>query len=1254
MNKNLGIIIGLFFAFHTCIAQTGIMSTSIDLFEHMPTSPNSASLGKYSNYSVSMSTGIPSIEIPIYTIKSGNINIPIKLKYHAGGILVNETASWVGLGWSLDAGGVINKRVNGQDDFTPSVNNGQGSTYSNPDYSNYSNYFTNISDAIESPNLGTYMTNNAISWQHFMGRICQGRIDGEADDYNFSTSEGGGKFFYNQKANGFQFDKINGWKVIGTPDLSPWSTNHGIGSWELLSNNGVKYNFGNDEKVPVPGDVNIPIGGYMVNSWYITNVTDVPNNKFVSYNYDEIFHKSYGGTTVGKDFTSSYYVNSNQTNNERNGFEVSVSRIWFEGGSVVFVKDVNPRLDGVGIKALKEIQVRNIYDKIIKRFKLNYFYADAESGPNYNQIGIYKQLFLQSVQEEFITPNGATINTPPYLFNYDLTNKIPARFSYGQDYWGYYNGKVNNISLLPKRDFIYHGLTNFLNIAGDREVDPAYTKAGIIKEIVYPTGSKTSFEFENNSIPPNTIIGGLRIKKIKSFDNMSNKNLVSEYIYNEGDVTFTPKHSYIYLKESMGGGFGSATTEDFLRVESNPIFPLFSSQGSPVIYTYVTEKQTSSNTEELISEHFFQNSGTIPNWENPVNPLPNPKVTFYDNINGLEYQSKIYKKLNDGSRSLIQQNNINNEYLNNANNYFWNVQVGWAIPGSNDFLGHNPSFDPYQGGPTQPLLYGVNVSAYKKIQDQAVAKEQIKTTISEGQSLTEMITNDYDITNGNQYEVKSINSLGDEIVKKIKYTSDFSNNTGVWGIENNNMLLNNMITSPIEITTFIKKKNSLDYKLTSAVLFQYENLQLKKVYKIITNSPILNFVPCYNDATGFHFDSHYFLFQEVLLRDGNYNPISVNDNKIIQSYIWDYNGTINTAFATNSSIDNIAYSSFEAESKGNFIFNGIPITALSAPTGNMVYPLTNSIITKVINPSKTYLISLWATSNAVFVNGTAPIRTGRVFGSFTFYEYQIANASNVAITGSGSIDELRLYPNDAQMKTFTYEPIVGITSQCDVNNRISYYEYDVFNRLSLIRDQDNNILKKICYNYAGQVEDCPTTTNTTPHWVSTGNTRCQPCPANPIYNTGVKEKEEKDNNPSSTTFNNPRWVTDPTGICTSVADWQTTSSTCETTLAGNTGNQILNQIDANPCSPTGGQPRQLIAANAAACPVPLSCNPACANTPDYKCINGVCVLGTWGVVKVVRTSKLVWTCYWAYSFPDGTISNIIQTTTSATACPLIL
>lgn len=55
-------------------------------------SPNVKEMNKYLDQPVNTSSGIPSIQIPIYTINVGNIVVPISLDYHAGGIKVDQEA----------------------------------------------------------------------------------------------------------------------------------------------------------------------------------------------------------------------------------------------------------------------------------------------------------------------------------------------------------------------------------------------------------------------------------------------------------------------------------------------------------------------------------------------------------------------------------------------------------------------------------------------------------------------------------------------------------------------------------------------------------------------------------------------------------------------------------------------------------------------------------------------------------------------------------------------------------------------------------------------------------------------------------------------------------------------------------------------------------------------------------------------------------------------------------------------------------
>ncbi len=96
--------------------------------EIIPASPNAAALGKYGSIPVSLYTGTADITVPLYEIKSGDIKVPVSLGYHTGGIRLSELAGWVGLGFVLNAGGVITRDMKSYDDFrsmgpytTPSV-----------------------------------------------------------------------------------------------------------------------------------------------------------------------------------------------------------------------------------------------------------------------------------------------------------------------------------------------------------------------------------------------------------------------------------------------------------------------------------------------------------------------------------------------------------------------------------------------------------------------------------------------------------------------------------------------------------------------------------------------------------------------------------------------------------------------------------------------------------------------------------------------------------------------------------------------------------------------------------------------------------------------------------------------------------------------------------------------------------------------------------------------------------------------------
>lgn len=103
--KKISVLLFLLFSYSSWL------SAQIENRSIFPT-PNAANLGTFGLYGADLFTGVPNISIPLYTFKSRDISLPIALAYHPAGIKPSNHASWVGLGWSLQAGGAITRIQN--------------------------------------------------------------------------------------------------------------------------------------------------------------------------------------------------------------------------------------------------------------------------------------------------------------------------------------------------------------------------------------------------------------------------------------------------------------------------------------------------------------------------------------------------------------------------------------------------------------------------------------------------------------------------------------------------------------------------------------------------------------------------------------------------------------------------------------------------------------------------------------------------------------------------------------------------------------------------------------------------------------------------------------------------------------------------------------------------------------------------------------------------------------------------------------
>ncbi|HEV3325691.1 MAG TPA: hypothetical protein VG052_08790, partial [Puia sp.] len=484
-----------------------------DLIGHVSiASPTAASLGKYGDIPVSYHTGIPQVSVPIYTVEAGSLKLPVSLSYHASGLKVQEAASWVGAGWSLNAGGVITRTVKGApDDRGYSTSNVLDGHYTDFGYNSYLNNISNTPDDVD---------------------FTRGFKDGEPDLYFFNFGGYTGKFYFNDDR---------------TPVLVPEQdfriqtfivSGQGFTGFIVTTPDGTRYYFGqvgnNSAVTPIeatnpftiengPGNTSAA-----ASSWFLNKILSVDGMDSITLNYQSENYSYYTLSmqpVVNQDYypqeAPGYPPLSNGLDVVKELVQgVRLSQIVFPNGTVTFTPAASPRADLSGSAgllaansmadaannssyALGSISIRN-NNGFCKKDSLyyGYFYDSSPlSGSFWAGFGIYNiksdqyRLRLDSMQE---LSCDATIKIPPYKFTY-FTEQLPRMLSFGIDHWGYPNGVTSNTAMVPTFTQLVAGTLQTTTGAMRDAAWPAM-RAGSLQQITYPTGGYTQFVFEPKNI----------------------------------------------------------------------------------------------------------------------------------------------------------------------------------------------------------------------------------------------------------------------------------------------------------------------------------------------------------------------------------------------------------------------------------------------------------------------------------------------------------------------------------------------------------------------------------------------------------------------------------------------------------------------------------------------------------------------------------------------------------------------------------
>ena len=444
--------------------------------------PEVAAFNKFIETPVSYYTGVPNISIPLYEIKIKDVTVPIVLNYHAGGIRVDEEATWVGLGWSLDYGGQVTRKVRGAPDekyYFSGANNSSTSV----------DYYLQLPHPTQDPTFADRYD--------YLNRAKYGNGDYMPDEFYYSTLGYSGRFMFSQEQNKFVLfpkDDLAVQQFSSAPDQN--GSTFPLYYWNIKLPNGTSVDLGKDGNTSQL-DINTLVS--TKNSWQVKNIQNIYNEN-ISYTYSTFSYQQYKISGENYSLHSAGIPPEQSYSLPRFTYkDAHPATITFPNGTIQFV--TGPR-DDMPTTQLQEIDVKDNAGNVVRKILFHYGYFDGESYDIMSVLG-YSSLIPDTWRYERMRLDGITITgatgspSQNYGFDYYTNANMPSKYSFSQDHWGFYNGIANTTMY----SFIPNGAPTLFT-GGDRRVKPENANVFALKGVTYPEGGRTEYTYEGNTADP--------------------------------------------------------------------------------------------------------------------------------------------------------------------------------------------------------------------------------------------------------------------------------------------------------------------------------------------------------------------------------------------------------------------------------------------------------------------------------------------------------------------------------------------------------------------------------------------------------------------------------------------------------------------------------------------------------------------------------------------------------------------------------
>ena len=517
------VILSLLFCYNIITVQGfDYKRTLTDAYYYTPqnlgtVSPEAAGFSVYGNLSMDYYNGLFSMELPVYTYKDRDFELPISIKYASTPFIPSKRSSIVGHNWMLNAGGVITREVYGSPDDTKGVYvpgsyetptkymlNGILVAIRNGTFKNYSE--TQLKN-FEMDKGGLYPSSNRKDFKH----------EFTPDIFRFSFGEHSGSFIIGNSGIPVLLEN-KGYKIdISGLTVQEYSTtaipiNSAI---KITDPRGYTYEFGGSTPYfeyflpDNPASVGIVKPRY-ITSWFLKSI-QAPNGRQVVFTYESakqesryhyfVRNSSYGTTET--DYFMPYETHHPEEVRDIFSFAKHPKYI-----GKINLKDLifSPLIKTIKIDNLTEINFQ--YTN-----RLESFYGDSSTDDivrslysitckyknnditriEFSYFNKGKYVFLQKLNKIGLNTYTSKQNEV-YSFDYYLNRDAPNPKTTSLDHWGGWSGGYDIISASN-----YNHLNNYCaNIHSNKSVNPAVCDFGLLKKITYPTKGYTEIKYEHN------------------------------------------------------------------------------------------------------------------------------------------------------------------------------------------------------------------------------------------------------------------------------------------------------------------------------------------------------------------------------------------------------------------------------------------------------------------------------------------------------------------------------------------------------------------------------------------------------------------------------------------------------------------------------------------------------------------------------------------------------------------------------------